>query len=121
MGQLFNPPPFRVVQPLFQPIHYSFIDGFRLPITLWVSWCGVSVGNSQLTAISSESFTVRLEAVVRDQGMRDSESSDDIFPNKFLGINVSNVCQWLSFDLFCEIIRADKKKPFVPHCFKKWS
>ena len=74
-----------------------------------------------LLAISSESFIIKLETVVRDQGVRNFESSDDIFLNKFLGINVSNVCQWLSFDPFCEIIHVDKKKSSVPCRFRKWS
>ena len=66
MGQFFYPYSLRVIQPLFQPIHYGFVDGFSLPITLRVSRCGVSIGNSQLATISSESFIIKLETVVRD-------------------------------------------------------
>ena len=53
--------------------------------------------------------------------MRDFESSDDIFPNEFLGINIPNICQRLGFDLFCEIIRADENKSLVPCYFGEWS
>ena len=40
------------------PICYDFIDGFSLPIPLWVSRCGVPIGNSQLATIPSESFKI---------------------------------------------------------------
>ena len=104
-----------------QPIYYDLVDGFGLPIPLRVSRCGVSIRNSQLAVVPSESFTIELETIVRDLGVMDSEPSDDVPPNKLLGIYVSNVCQWFGFDPFCEIISADEKVSFVPHCFRKWS
>ena len=117
MGQLFNPPPFRIVQPLFQSIHDGFIDGFRLPITLWVGRCGVSIDDSQLITVFSKGFAVKLEAVVRDQCVRGPEPSDNIFLDKFLDIDVPDVCQRLSFDPFREVIGGDEKKLLVPGRF----
>ena len=58
-----------------------------------------------------------MEAVVRDQGVRGPEPSDNIFPDKFLDIDVPNVCQRLIFDPFRKVIGADEKKLLVPGSF----
>ena len=84
---------------------------------MWVGRCGVSIDNSQLITVFSEGFAVKLEAVVRDQGVRSPEPSDNIFPNKLLDIDVPDVCQRLSFDPLCEVIGADEKKFLVSSRF----
>ena len=39
--------------------------------------------------------------------MRDLETCDNMFPNKFLGIHILDVCQGLYFNPFGEVVRAD--------------
>ena len=46
--------------------------------------------------------------------MRDPESCDNVFPNKFLGVHVPDICQGLSFNPFSEIVRADQQIRLVP-------
>ena len=40
--------------------------------------------------------------------MKDPEPSDNIFPNKSLGIHVPDICQWFSFNLLSEIVPTSK-------------
>ena len=49
--------------------------------------------------------------------MRDSEPSDNIFPNKFFGVHISNVRQGLGFNPFGEIVCADQQISLVTCCF----
>ena len=77
------------------------------PFPLGIGWGRVLVLVSQVTTISSKRFAIELKAFFRDEGMRDSESGDNIFPNKLLGVHVPDVCQGLGFNPFDEVIRAD--------------
>ena len=63
--------------------------------------------NSQVTTVPSEGFTIKLKTIVQDKGLRDPEPSDNIFPNKSLGIHVPDICQWFSFNPLGEVIRVD--------------
>ena len=49
-----------------------------------------------------------MKAVVRDEGVGDPKSSNDVLPDKFLGIHIPDIGQGLSFDPFGEIVCADQ-------------
>ena len=107
MWQFFHLFFFCVVQPLLEPVHYDFVNIIGLSIPLEVSWDRIPICNSQITAVSSERFAIKLKTIVRDEGMRDLESGDNVFPNKLFDVHISNICQGLSFNPFGEIVRAD--------------
>ena len=107
MWQFFYPFSLCIVQPLLESIHYGFINGLGLTVPLGIGWGRVSVLDSQVIAVSPKRFVIELKAVVRDEGMRDSESADNVFPHKLLGIHVPDVCQGLNFHLFAEVVHAD--------------
>ena len=103
---LFHPISLCIIQPLLESIHYDLVNSLDLSIPLGISWGRVYVLNSQVTAVSPKRFAIKQKAVVRDEGTRDSESGDNVFPNKLLGIHVPNVCQGLGFNRFSEVIYA---------------
>ena len=107
MWQLFHPSSFRIIQSLFQPIDYDLINSLGLSIPLGVGRSGISVCNSEVTTVSPEGFAIKLKAVIRDEGMRDSKSSNDVLPDEFLCIHVLDVGQGLGFDPFGEIVCAN--------------
>ena len=107
MWQLLYLFPLSIVQSLLESTHYDLVNGLGLAIPLGIGWGRVSVLDSQVTAVSPERFAIELKAVVRDEGMRDSESGDNVFPHKLLGVYVSDICQGLSFNPFDEVVRAD--------------
>ena len=88
-----------------------------MSIPLRVGWYRVSVDNPQFTAIFPKGLAVKLEAIVRDQGVWGPELGDDIFLDKLLDIDIPYVCQRFSLDLFREVIGADEKKLLVPGSF----
>ena len=69
---------------------------------------GILVCNSQVTAVSPEGLTIKLKAVIRDEGMRDPKLSNDVLLDKLLSIHIPDVGQGLSFDPFDEIVYADQ-------------
>ena len=81
---------------------------------------GISICYAQVTTIPPESFAIELKIVVRDEGMRDFEPSDNIFLNKSLGIHNPDICQWFNFNPFGEVIRADQQIPLIPTALRKW-
>ena len=107
MWQFFYQFPLSIVQSLLESTHYNLVNGLGLTIPLGIGLGRVSVLDSQVTTISLERFAIELKAVVRDEGMRDSESGDNIFPHKLLGVHVPNVRQGLSFNPFGEVVCAD--------------
>ena len=66
------------------------------------------VCNSQAITISPEGLTIKLKTIVRDEGMRDPKLSNDVLPDKLLGIHIPYVSQGFGFDPFGEIIYADQ-------------
>ena len=118
MWQFFHPFSFRVVQALLEPVH-DFVNNLGLSIPLGVSWGRIFIRNSQVTAVSSERFAIKLKAIFRDEGTKDPEPGDNIFPKKLVGIHIPDICQGLSFKPFCEIVRADQQISLVPCCFRK--
>ena len=65
-------PPFAlcIIQPLLESIHYNLIDNLGLPIPLGVSWSGIPIHNTQFKTVPSESLSIKLKSIVRDDGMR---------------------------------------------------
>ena len=108
MWQFFHPSSFRIIQPLFQPVDYDFVNSFSLSITLRVSRSGILVCNSQVTAVSPKGVVIKLKVVVQDEGVGDLKSSNDVLLDKLLGIHIPDIGQGLSFDPFGEIVRADQ-------------
>jgi len=106
--QFFHPSSLRIIQSLFQPIDHDLINGLGLSISLGVGWSGIPVCNSQVTTVSPEDLTIKLKAVVRDEGMRDPKLSDDVLLDKLLSIYILDIGQRLGFNPFGEIVCADQ-------------
>ena len=69
---------------------------------------GMHIRNSQVTTVPSEGFTIKLKTIIQDEGMGDPKPSDNIFPNKSLGIHVLDICQWFSFNPLGKVIYVDQ-------------
>ena len=80
---------------------------FGLPVSLGVGRSGISVCDPKVAAVFPEVLTIKLKTIVRDNGVRSSETRNDVFPNEFLGIHVPDVGQRFSLYPFGEIIGAD--------------
>ena len=80
-----------IIQLLFQSINYDLVNSLDLSISLGVSRNGIPVCNSQVTAVSLEGLTIKLKVIIRDEGMRDPKSSNDVFPDKLLSIHIPDV------------------------------
>ena len=66
------------------------------------------IPRSQQYLLKSEGLAIKLKAVIRDEGMRDPKSSNNVLPDKFLSIHIPDVGQGLGFDLFGEIVCTDQ-------------
>ena len=51
--------------------------------------------------------------------MRDPELGDNVFPDKLLGVHISDVRHGLSFNPLSKIVSADQQIPLVPYCLRK--
>ena len=108
MWQFFYPSPLSVIQPFLKPIDNDFFDTPSLSISLRISWGRVPVCYPQFAIVSSEGLATKLESIIRNKGSRDPESRNNVSPDKPFSIYVFDVSQWLSFDLFGEVIHADQ-------------
>ena len=116
------PPIFLSHHPTSSWVHLSWpVNSLGLSIPLGISWCRISICNSQTAAISSEGLAIKLRAIVRDEGVRDPESGDNVLLDKFLYIDIPNVCQYLDFYLFGEIINCYYHKPSVHLDSREWA
>ena len=107
MGQLFNQFSFCIIQPFLESVNYDLVNSLGLSISLGICWGGIPIRYSQVTTVSLEGFAIKLKAIVRDEGTRDFESSDNVFPDKFLGIYIPDIYQGFDFDPFSEVVRAN--------------
>jgi len=105
--QLFHPFSLHIIQPFLESIYYGLVNGFELSISLGISWGGISICNFKITAASPKGFTIKLKAIIRDEGTRDPEPSDNVFPKKFLGIYIPYIRQGFSLNLFSEVVYVD--------------
>ena len=55
-------------------------------------------------------------AIVRDEGVKDPESGDNVFSEKFLSVHISDVRQRFSFTSLGEIVCADQQI-FLVTCY----
>ena len=117
--QFFYPSSFCVIQPFFKSTYYDLVDSFSLSIPLRICWGGISICYAQVVAIPPENLTIKLKTVVRDEGTRDSKPSDNIFPNKSLGIHVPDIRQWFSFNPLGEVIHTDQQISLIPCCLRE--
>ena len=78
---------------------------------------GISVCDPKVTAEFLEVFTIKLETIVRDEGVRGSKACNDVFPNEFLGIHIPDVGQRFSLHPLGEIISSDYYVSLIPCCF----
>ena len=114
MWQLLHPFSLRIIQLLLESIHYDLVNSLDLSIRLGINWCRIFVCNSQITVVSSERFSIKLKAIVRDENAGDPKPSNNVFPDKFLSVQVSDIRQGLSFNPFSKVVHADKQIPLVP-------
>jgi len=117
--QLFHTSSLGIIQSLFQSIDYDLINNLGLPISSGVGRSGISVRNSQVATVFLEGLIIKLKAIVRDEVMRDSKSSNDVPPNEFLCIHVPDVGQGLNFDPFGEIVCVNHQVSFISYCFRE--
>ena len=75
----------------FSAVYYDFIYSFCLSVPLGISRIRIPICNPQLTIVSSKHFAVELKAVIRDEHMRNSKPSDNVFPNESFRIHVLDV------------------------------
>ena len=105
-----------IIEPLLESIYYDLVNSLGLSIPLGISWGRISIRNSQVITVSRERFAIKLKAIVRDEDMKDPELCDNVFPNKFLGIHVPDICQGLSFNPLYEVVCANQQISLVPCC-----
>ena len=104
---------FCIIQPLFKSIDYNFVDNLSLAIPLRIGRSGISVLYPQVRTVLPEGFTIELKAIIRDKGMGNPESSNDILLDKSFDIYISDISQRFSFNPLSKIIRADQQILFV--------
>ena len=121
MRQPFHPSSLCIIQPFLKSVYYDLVNSFSLFVPLRICWSGVPVCNSQLTTVSPKGFAIELKSIVRDEGMRYPEPSDNVLPEKLLYVHILDICQRLSFNPFGEIVYADQQIFLVSRCFRKWA
>ena len=119
MWQLFHLFSLRVIRSLFNSTYYDLIDSLGLSIPLWIGRSGIPVLYSQITTVSFENFTIKLKSIVRDEGVWDSKSCDNVFLDKSFNIHVPDICQWFNFDPLGKVIRANQQIPLIPYCLRE--
>ena len=92
MWQFLHPPSLRIIQPFLESIHYDYVNSLDLSIPLGISWSRISICNPQFTVVSPEGVTIKLKAIVRDEGVIDPEPGDNVFPDKLLGVHIFDIC-----------------------------
>ena len=65
------------------------------------------LGDSQLLAEVPDLFVVKLFAIIRYQGVWNSEPAYDILPYESGGISLGYLRHWLRFYPFCEVVDGD--------------
>ena len=66
------------------------------------------IPRSQQYLLKPEGLAIKLKAVIRDEGMRDPKSSNNVLPDKLLGVHIPDIGQGLGFDPFGEIVRVNQ-------------
>ena len=92
-----------------------------MSIPLWISRGGIPIHNSQVTTRPPKGFAIKLETIVRNEGMRDPKPSNNIFPKKSLRIHVPNICQWFIFNPLGKVICVNQQPSLSPYCLREMS
>ena len=119
MWHFFCPLSLCVVQPLFKPTNYDLVDSFGLPIPLWIDRAGIFICYAHIIVIPPEGLAIELRSIVQDECARNSKPSNNILPNKFLSIYISNICQRFSFNPFGKVICANQQVSLIPCRFRE--
>ena len=80
-----------IIQSLFKSAHYDLIDSFGLPISLWIGWSGISILYTKIRTIFPEGFAIKLNAIIRDESIRNPESSNNVLPDEPFDIYIPDV------------------------------
>ena len=91
-----------------------FVGRLRLAIGLSVSHSNESSLVAQTAEIVCESTGVELPAVIKDDGPRDAEASDDVFPNEPSHFSSGYRSYGLSLYPFGEVVHRHKKILTLP-------
>ena len=62
---------------------------------------------------------IELKTIVRNEGVRDPEPGNNVFPDEHFGIHFSDVRQSFSFNPFGKVVSANEQISFVPYCLGK--
>ena len=108
MQQFFQSFSLHIIQSLLESAYYDHVNSLGLSIPLGIGWGRTYIHDSQVITVSPKGLTIKLKAVVRDEGTKDPEPGDNVFPDKFLGIHVPNICQRLDFNPLGEVVCTDQ-------------
>ena len=67
----------------------------------------------QVRTVLPKDFVIELKTIIRDKGIGNPESSNDILLDKSVDIYISDISQRFSFDPLSKIIHADQQILFV--------
>ena len=99
---------------------HNLVGCFSLAVALRVSKCGVPIPYSKLTAVSSKSFAIKLKAIDRDEGVKDTETCDYISSHEVLDVLILDVGEGLCFHPFRDVVGSHNEPPLVPRDLQKW-
>ena len=58
---------------------------------LGVGWGRISISDSQFATVPPEGLTIELKTIVRDEGVKDPKSGNNVFPNELFDVHISDV------------------------------
>ena len=88
---LFYPLSLGVVQSLFKSVHYDLVNSLSLSISLQISRSGIPILYTQIKTIFPEGFAIKLKTIIRDECIKNPESSYNVLLDEPFDINISNV------------------------------
>ena len=91
MWQLFHPPSFDVVQSFFKFVHNDLVNSLSLSIFLRIGRSKISILYTQIRIVFSESFAVKLEAIVLDEHVRNPKLCNNVLPNEPFDVHVHDI------------------------------
>ena len=93
----------------------TLLVAFSLSVALKARRGRKSIPYTQLSIISFESLTIKLESVVRYESVGHLKPSDNIPQDKLFYVLIPYICEGLCFDPFSKVICPDKE-PFSATC-----
>lgn len=107
--------PFASSSLFFIPSTMTLLVAFSLSVALKARRGRKSIPYTQLSIISFESLTIKLESVVRYESVGHLKPSDNIPQDKLFYVLIPYICEGLCFDPFSKVICPDKE-PFSATC-----